>query len=62
MQNQSPWTSTSEKGIDYLADWLIPTLSHPDENFFFNMQIDLILIDFNPLVKNETVQIVQDAM
>ena len=30
---QSPWSSASEKGIDSLADWLIPTLSRPDDFF-----------------------------
>ena len=30
----SPWSSASEKGIDSLADWLIPTLGHPDDFTF----------------------------
>ena len=29
-KKQSPWSSASEKGIDSLADWLIPTLGRPD--------------------------------
>ena len=28
---QSPWSSASEKGIDSLADWLIPILGRPDD-------------------------------
>ena len=34
-QKQSPWSSTSEKGIDSLAVWLIPTLGHPNNIVFF---------------------------
>ena len=29
MLKQSPWSSAIEKGIDSLADWLIPTLGRP---------------------------------
>ena len=28
-KKQSPWSSAIEKGIDSLADWLIPTLGRP---------------------------------
>ena len=28
---QSPWSSASEKEIDSLTVWLIPTLGHPDD-------------------------------
>ena len=31
MRKQSPWSSISEKGIDSLAAWLIPTLGRPDD-------------------------------
>ena len=34
MLKQSPWSSTIEKGIDSLADWLIPTLGRPDDFTF----------------------------
>ena len=26
-----PWSSASERGIDSLAAWLIPTLGHPED-------------------------------
>ena len=40
-QKQSPWSSAIEKGIDSLADWLIPTLGHPDEfTFSFHTHSD----------------------
>ena len=34
-EKKSPWSSGSEMGIDSLADWLIPTLGHPDVFTYF---------------------------
>ena len=34
-KKKSPWSSASKKGIDSLADWLIPTLGRPDDFTFF---------------------------
>ena len=39
----SPWSSTSRKGIDSLAVWLIPTISHPaDFTFIYHHQVTLV--------------------
>ena len=34
-QKQSPWSSASEKWIDSLADWLIPTLGRPEDFTYY---------------------------
>ena len=34
-ERHSPWSSASEKRIDSLADWLIPTLGRPDDFTYF---------------------------
>ena len=44
MQKQSPWSGAKEKGIDSLADWLIPTLGRPDD-FTFTYDEDENLIE-----------------
>jgi len=38
--NQSPWSSTNEKGMDSLAAWLIPIIGLPDLLTYWTNEID----------------------
>ena len=40
MVKYSPWSNASEKGIDSLADWLIPTLDHDGVPTLLSKNID----------------------